>query len=142
FTPDGKSIVYISVVGNGFAKVFRSSLDNPGQRFQLTTGDSNENDPLLSPDGKKLYFTSDRGEGRENIFGLDLETGKLRQYTNVVTGAFMPTLLQDVADKKEHLVFTGYWKSRMDLYVAELDAPVKESQEAPVSAQPVVTKDI
>ena len=142
FTPDGKSIVYVSVVGNGFAKIFRSPLDNPGQRFQITSGDSNDNDPLLSPDGKRLYYTSDRVEGRENIFGLDLATGQIRQYTNVVTGAYMPTLLQDTTDKKERLVFTGYWKSKMDLYVSEVDQPVKEPQASQIPTEPAVAKDI
>jgi Tol biopolymer transport system component len=141
FTPDGKSIVYISVVGNGSAKIFRSPLDNPGQRFQLTTGDTNENDPLLSPDGKRLYFTSDR-DGRDNVYGIDLATGQTHQYTNVVTGAFMPTVLQDTTDKKERLVFTGYWKSRMDLYVTDVDQPVKEAAVTQLPTAPSAAKDI
>jgi Tol biopolymer transport system component len=141
FTPDGKSIVYISVVGNGFAKIFRSPLDNPGQRFQITAGDSNENDPLFSPDGKRLYFTSDR-DGRDNVYGVDLATGQTHQYTNVVTGAFMPTVLQDTTDKKERLVFTGYWKSRMDLYVTDVDQPVKEAAVTQLPTAPALAKDI
>src|SRR6185436_4050568 len=92
FSPDGRSLAFISVVGDGHAKLFRSDLDpaNPGQlarRIPVTSGESNENDPIYSPDGKRLYFTSDR-DGRENIYGLDLATGQLSQYTNVVTGAF------------------------------------------------------
>jgi Tol biopolymer transport system component len=141
FSPDGKSLLYISVVGNGFAKIFRSPLDNPGQRFQLTSGDSNENDPLFSPDGKRLYFTSDR-DGRDNVYGLDLSNGQIRQYTNVITGAFMPTVLPAAGDQKERLVFTGYWKSRMDLYVSDVDQPVKEAQASQLPTAPTLAKDI
>jgi len=141
FSPDGQSIVYISVVGNGYAKIFRSPVDTPGQRFQLTSGDSNENDPLFSPDGKRVYFTSDR-DGRDNIYSLDLAGGEIRQYTNVVTGAFMPTVLRDLANQKESLVFTGYWKGRMDLYTSEIDQPVKEAQASRIPTEPTLAKDM
>ena len=141
FSPDGTSIVYVSVVGTGHAKVFRSPVDNPGQRFQLTAGDSNENDPLFSADGKRLYFTSDL-DGRDNIYSLDLASGERRQYTNVVTGAFMPTVLRDLKDEKERLVFTGYWKGKMDLYVSEVDQPVKEPQATQIAAEPAQAKDL
>ncbi|HJX27829.1 MAG TPA: BamA/TamA family outer membrane protein [Thermoanaerobaculia bacterium] len=134
FSPDGKSLVYVSVVGKGHAKLFRSSLDQPARRFQLTTGEWNENDPTFSPDGQRLYFTSDR-DGRENIYSLDLTGGELRQYTNVVTGAFMPTVLRE-PDGEERLVFTGFWKGLMDLYVADVDEPVREPETVQIPQEP------
>ncbi|HET7509164.1 MAG TPA: BamA/TamA family outer membrane protein, partial [Solirubrobacterales bacterium] len=141
FTPDGKSLIYVSVVGSpGHAKIFRSDLANPAQRFQLTSGDSDENDPILSRDGKQVFFTSDR-EGRENIYGLDLASGEVRQYTNVVTGAFMPAVFTELSGK-EKLVFTGYWKQRMDLYEAEIDQPVKPPVKTQIAAAPVQAKDV
>jgi Tol biopolymer transport system component len=141
FSPDGASIVYVSVVGTGHAKLFRSPVDNPGQRFQLTAGDSNENDPLFSADGKRLYFTSDQ-DGRDNIYSLDLASGATGQYTNVVTGAFMPTVLRDLKDQKERLVFTGYWKGKMDLYVSDVDQPVKPAQATQIPTEPAQAKDL
>jgi hypothetical protein len=134
FSPDGKSLTYISNVGKGFAKIFRSDLDHPDQRYQLTTGDTNENDPIYAPDGKRLYFTSDR-DGRDNIYSLDLETGDVRQYTNVITGAFMPTVLHE-PDGKERIVFTGYWKSNFHLYVTDVDQPLKTLEKMPVPTAP------
>ncbi len=123
YSPDGKSLVFVSSVGKGFNKIFRLDFGRPGERFQLTTGDSNENDPVFSPDGKRLYFTSDR-DGAENIYSLDLATGDLRQFTNVVTGASMPTLLAS-KDGKERLVFNGYWKMTFSLYDEPTDQPLK-----------------
>jgi WD40 repeat protein len=132
YSPDGKSIYFISTVGAaGYAKIFRIDLDKPGQRLQVTTGDWNENDPIFSPDGKRLYFTSDRptapGEKaeRENIYSLDLSGGELRQYTNVVTGVFMPTVLHPPSGD-ERVVFAGFWKSSFDLYEAQTNEPVKK----------------
>jgi Tol biopolymer transport system component len=141
FSPDGTSIVYVSVVGTGHAKLFRSPVASPGQRFQLTAGDSNENDPLFSADGKRLYFTSDQ-DGRDNIYSLDLASGATGQYTNVVTGAFMPTVLRDLKDQKERLVFTGYWKGKMDLYVSDVDQPVKPAQATQIPTEPAQAKDL
>ncbi|HKV12811.1 MAG TPA: hypothetical protein VJ725_32000, partial [Thermoanaerobaculia bacterium] len=139
YSPDGRSLIYVSVTGNGFAKIFRSEVGNPGQRFQITAGESNENDPIYSPDGRRIYFTSDRA-GAENIFGLDVAKGEIRQYTDVVTGAFMPTVLPaapagDDAGK-ERLVYTGFWKGNFDLYVTDLDEPVEDPQTVEVPVEP------
>jgi len=135
FSPDGKSIVMISVVGAAaHGKVFRMDLDKPGVRIPVTTGDTNENDPIYSQDGKRIYYTSDRG-GRENIYSLDLATGEERQYTNVVSGAFMAAPLRG-KDGDERLVYTGYWKMGFDIYETGTDAPVakRQTREAAVPA--------
>ncbi len=140
FTPDGRSVAFVSAIGTGYAKVFRTDLGTPGSRFTLTTGESNENDPVFSPDGKRLYFTTDR-IGPENIFSLELATGQLRQYTDVVTGAFMPTVLRE-PDEPERLVFAGFWKGSFDLYVAETDEPIGEPQTVEIPVEPMVAEDL
>ncbi|QQR75171.1 MAG: PD40 domain-containing protein [Holophagales bacterium] len=121
YSPDGKSIVYSSVVAGEHAQLFRLDLAD-GKRYRLSEGAWNDKDAIFSPDGKRLYFTSDRS-GADNIFGLDLGTGELRQYTNAVTGCFMPTVLV-TPEGGEELVYTGYWRGRFDLYVTDLDNPV------------------
>ncbi len=140
FSPDGRSVVFVSAIGNGYAKLFRTDLDRPGSRFALTTGESNENDPVFSPDGKRVYFTSDR-TGPDNIFSLELATGQLRQYTDVVTGAFMPTVLRE-PEEPERLVFGGFWKGSFDLYVADTDEPIGEPQTVEIPAEPMVTENL
>ncbi len=139
FSPDGRSLTFVSTVASG-RKIFRVDLDNPGARYAVTTGESNENDPAFSPDGKRLYFTSDR-KGPENIFSLDLATGRLLQHTDVVTGAFMPTVLRE-PDGKERLVYDGYWKMSFDLYVTNVEEPVKEAQTVPVATAPTQPKEL
>jgi Tol biopolymer transport system component len=63
YSPDGKWIYYSSVV-DSYAKIFRLDASNPTIRFQVTTGLSNDSDASFSPDGKRLFFASDRQTGR------------------------------------------------------------------------------
>ena len=142
FSPDGRTLVVSSVIGDGFSKLFRIELDNPRQRIQTTFGDSNEKDAVYSPTGRRLYFTSDR-KGSDNVYGLDLGTGELHQYTNAVTGCFQPTVLP-LADGKERLVYTGYWDGRFDLYLTDVDEPVEgtAAETVPLDAEPALAGDL
>ena len=63
FSPDGKWLVYSSVV-SGYAKLFKLNLANPAERYQLTTGSWNDIDAWFSPDGKRIFFSSDKQTGR------------------------------------------------------------------------------
>jgi hypothetical protein len=140
FSPDGEALVFSSVLGDGYAKLFRIALDDPSRRFQLTFGESNDIDAVFSPSGRRLYFTSDR-TGAENIHGLDLETGELRQYTNAVTGCFTPTPLAR-ADGTERLVYTALFKGRFDLYVTDVDEPVGESGTSELRNEPMLAENL
>jgi len=63
FSPDGKWLIYSSVV-NGYAKLFKLNLANYAERYQITTGDWNDIDAWFSPDGKRIFFASDKQTGR------------------------------------------------------------------------------
>jgi Tol biopolymer transport system component len=63
FSPDGKWLVYSSVV-DGYAKLFKLNLANPSERYQLTTGKWNDVDAWFAPDGKRIFFASDKMTGR------------------------------------------------------------------------------
>ncbi|HXI11586.1 MAG TPA: BamA/TamA family outer membrane protein [Thermoanaerobaculia bacterium] len=65
YSPDGKWVVYSSIV-DGWAKLFRLDVSEPSRRFQLTTGSSNDIDATFSPDGKRVFLSSDRQTGRES----------------------------------------------------------------------------
>jgi len=127
FSPDGKWIYYSSVRGTK-SKIYRIQVASPDSREEVTYGDGNDEDASISPDGKRLYFTSDRDEGIYNIYSQNLETGETYLHTNVVGGCFGPTAFIG-KDNAEKLVFTAYYKGRFQLYIADPKKPVKKLQE-------------
>ena len=142
FSPDGKWIYYSSVRGGTRSKILRMRADAPETREQVTYGDWNDEDPSLSPDGKRLFFISDRDQGIYNIYSVNLETGETLMHTNVVAGVFSPTVFVG-RDNTEKLVFSAYYKRRFTLYIADTNKPAKRLPElnpAPSpSAQPAAT---
>ena len=133
YSPDGTSVVYSTVIGDNYAQLWRLDRADPTQRQQLTRGAWSDKDVVFGADGSWIYFTSDRS-GTDNIWGMELATGKTVQYTNVVTGCMMPTVLRGEggADK---LVYAGFWRGDFDLYVADLDRPIGEPVTAPLAAE-------
>ena len=168
YTPDGASLVYSSVV-NGYAKLFRVDLTNPSRRFQLTSGNWNDSDAAFSPDGKRIYYSSDRQTGRNsveaaklleedenrarregdtppidpanfaayNIYSLDLTTGDILQYTDVVGGCFTPVPFTG-AGGKERFVFASYYKRRWRMYVANTDSPLGTAERINIPSEPML----
>jgi hypothetical protein len=124
YSPDGKWIYYSSK-SQDYYKIFRVDASNPAVREQVTFGDFNDVDSSLSRDGSRLFFSSDRDTGVYNVFSIDMNTGETWQHTNVVGGAYTPSVFpgKDGIDK---LVFCGYFKLRFSLYLADMNKPVKK----------------
>lgn len=167
FSPDGKWLVYSSVV-NGYAKLFKMSLANESERYQLTTGEWNDIDAWFSPDGKRLFFASDKQTGRNieqaaqilenaedkarragdtppadatryaayNIYSLNLESGDVLQYTDVVGGCFTPVVFTG-ANNKERMVFASYYKRHWRLYSAPTDKPLHAAEKTTLPSAPL-----
>jgi hypothetical protein len=137
FSPDGQWIYYSGVQGTN-AKIFRLRPGVEGSREQITYGDSNDEDAALSPDGKRLFFASDRNGGVYNIYSVDLANGETNAFTNVVGGCFSPAILT-ARDGSERLVFSAYYKRRFMLYVTDAKKPYRKLAElnpAPSPAGP------
>jgi hypothetical protein len=63
-----------------------------GERLRRLTADvANDREPTWGPDGKTVYFSSDR-TGIPNIFAIDLHHERVYQVTNVRTGAQRPAI--------------------------------------------------
>ena len=167
FTPDGKSLVYSSI-GGSYSKLFRLNLDNPAERYQLTSGDWNDIDAWFSPDGKRIFFASDKQTGRNaaeaakmleedenaarlegdnpapdptnfaayNIYSLELTSGDLRQYTDVIGGTFTPVVFTG-ANNRERLVFASYYKGQWRLYSTTTDKPLHEAEKTTLASAPI-----
>ena len=95
---------------------------------QLATG------PEWSPDGHTLYLSSDRS-GIANIYAYDTNSETLSQLTNVIGGAYSPTVSPD----GKQLVYVGYGNRGWDLYQLKLDRTTTLSM-SPVVDRP--TRDV
>ncbi len=74
-SPDGRTLV-LAMLGHLF-----SLPANGGTAEQLTFGPCYDNDPVFSPDGSQVAFTSDRDGSDGNIFVLSLGGRQLLQLT-------------------------------------------------------------
>jgi hypothetical protein len=92
----------------------------------LVSTSADERDPVLSPDGEYLYYASDR-TGIFNIYRMNLETGETGQVTNVLGGAFSPSL----HPARNRLLYTGFHAANYSLY--EMPVPDLEEVEVPFS---------
>lgn len=77
------------------------------QRAISTTG--TDRDPVWSADGDRIVFASDFS-GIFNIYAFYLKTGQMRQLTNVVGGAFNPTV-----GPAGEVVFAAYTASGFEI---------------------------
>ena len=89
WSPDGQRIVFGWSMKDG-QDVAVISCDGTDLRY-LNQGDDDSRHPTFSPDGTNLLFASDR-TGIFNVYSMDLESGTISQLTNVMGGAFMPSL--------------------------------------------------
>jgi len=140
YSPDGKTLLYNRRIGSHW-KVFSVDLSDASKKTQLTVGAFSDVQPAYSRDGQTIYFSSDRGEyGVFNIYSLDLATGDVRQYTDVVGGCFTPEEIAE-RDGEKNLVFTSYFSGTFRLYrmpLAEPEATIEISErlDEPIEAEP------
>jgi len=115
WSPDNRHVAYSSWTKGGYRDV--RIVDTWTGAFEDVTHDrAVDGGPVFSPDGKKLYFHSDR-TGVMNIYCYDLATKALKQVTNVINGAMQPTISAD----GKTLVYLGYTHIGYDLFAMDLD---------------------
>ena len=115
WSPDGTTIAFSAWRAGGFRDI--ALVDVRTGRQQLVTHDrAQDTGPEWSPDGRLLYFSSDR-TGIANIYAHDTTTGLTSRVTNVLGGAYQPTISPD----GERLVYVGYTSDGFDLYSMRLD---------------------
>lgn len=114
YSPDGRHIV-ASMWRHGMRDLWLLDADATPVR-RLTADLATDVDPWWSADGRTLYFSSDR-TGVYNIYAVDLETEHLWQVTNVLGGAFGPS----VNPSETALVFENYDANGLDIVWMDLD---------------------
>ncbi|HEY4183924.1 MAG TPA: hypothetical protein VGP07_02600 [Polyangia bacterium] len=145
WSPDGKQIVYSRFKRGGFHDIHIFDLATRTDRA-LWIDRALDIEPRFSPDGRFVLWSSDR-TGIYNIFAYEVASGRVFQVTNVIGGAFQPTVSRDLRT----LVFSGFSADGYDLYSIPY-APqtwrpaepfVNVRDDAPVIAadQPVPTRE-
>ncbi|MFQ5510737.1 MAG: hypothetical protein ACE5EO_02710 [Candidatus Krumholzibacteriia bacterium] len=102
YSPDGDRILF-GVFSSGTRDIASISSDGGDFRYELRSP-SDERDASWARSGASIVFASDRS-GIFNIYELDLESGRVKQLTDVVGGAFLPDL---ATARGEGLVYSRY----------------------------------
>jgi hypothetical protein len=132
WSPDNRHVAYSSWQRGGYRDV-RIVDTEDGSWVDVTHDRAIDGGPVYSPDGRLLYFHSDR-TGIANIYAYEVATGELRQVTNVINGAYQPEPSPD----GKWLAYLGYTHQGYDLFVMALDEarwlaplPYEETRPAP-----------
>ncbi len=132
FSPDGSKIAVSLWQPGGYKDIW--ILDSTGAKIDEVMHDrAIDGAPAWSPDGKTLYFASDR-TGIYNLFAFDLETRNLYQITNVLGGAFAPAPSPD----NRVLAFTSYSAKGFDVHTLANDRASWKPAEAYQDPYPAV----
>jgi hypothetical protein len=93
YSPDGKQIAWSAWRTGGYRDILLLDRDSGSVR-ELTHDRAQDSGPTWSPDGARVYFSSDRS-GVANVYAYELGTGLTYQITNVVGGAYQPAVSPD-----------------------------------------------
>ncbi len=94
---------------------------------------NDERDPYWLPDGSGFVFASDLG-GVFNIHRYRLESGTVDRLTNVLGGAFTPTVSAD----GDRLTYSSYHSNNWELFEVDLES---RGDGEPVTWDPLIARD-
>ncbi len=81
---------------------------------RLTSGNHDDIDPAVSPDGSKIAFSSNRG-GPWDVYILNLETGETEQFTNTLAYEGSPTWSPD----GKWLAYESYQNQNLEILIQD-----------------------
>ena len=115
FSPDGSKVAYSAWRTGGYRDI--EVIDLRTREIHRVTHDrALDTGPAWSPDGVRLYFSSDR-TGIANIYAWEPASGQVSQISNVVSGAYSPAPSPDGSK----LAYIGYTSRGYDIFMLELD---------------------
>jgi dipeptidyl aminopeptidase/acylaminoacyl peptidase len=118
--PDNKTLWLLSEQ-DGFSHVYLKSLQSKRAK-QVTSGHWEVHDPVLTRDGKTLYFRSNQTHpGIYEINKLDLNSGEITQVSNL--GGSNTFIISE--DEKRLLIQHSSITSKPDIFVKELSSSKK-----------------
>ncbi|HEU4642047.1 MAG TPA: BamA/TamA family outer membrane protein [Gemmatimonadaceae bacterium] len=130
WSPDGREIAFATDRGPAtdfgklsYGPVRLAIMDVASGEIRLLsdTSGAKQINPQFSPDGRDLYFISDRG-GVNDIYRMTLATGEMYQITRIATGVSGITALSpalSVASQNGRLMFSVFERGGYDLHRLE-----------------------
>lgn len=122
WSKDGKIIAFGYSIGHNQSIVI---VDTNGENLRMLQHDGDCRDPFFASDSM-LYYAWDRS-GIFNIYALNLQTAYEQQVTNVLGGAFLPTL-----NERGDLAYVTYTSSGYKISLMKRDSiqHIMSSQES------------
>lgn len=130
WSPDGKQLAFSAWTRGGYRDVWIYDVDG-GTAAPIFRDRAVDADPVWSPDGRYVYFISDR-TGIYNVYAWEVATGALRQVTNVLGGTFGV----DVSPDGKRLAYSGFDEEGYEIYELALDESTWLEPEAYVNDRP------
>ncbi|MEK6815042.1 MAG: BamA/TamA family outer membrane protein [Nitrospirota bacterium] len=135
WSPDGKTIAVTVFRKGGRQDVW--ILDESGRTLAEVTNDrAIDGAPAWSPDGRFVYFSSDR-TGVFNVFRFEAATRKIEQITNLLTGAFAP----DVSPDGKWMALSLYSADGFDIHKMDLASAHPRPAEPYVEKRPATAPE-
>jgi hypothetical protein len=135
-SPDGRYVAYNRRI-SGSEKIYIFPLDAPDQKTQLTFGVHDDLAPSFSADGQLVYYSASEDDDIYNVRSLDLRTGVIRQYTDVLGGNMAPAVLRREGGEK--VAFISYYKGDYLLAALDTNEPLREvDQEVRLASEEIL----
>jgi Tol biopolymer transport system component len=124
WSPDGKNIIfdYSLKEGRDIGMVPAASQDTTNAAIKyLVSTSADERNAVFTLDGKSILYSSDK-TGIFDIYKMNLESGESVQLTNVLGGAFMPSV-----NGNGQLAFSSYTSTGYKIAFMELPQELKSA---------------
>ena len=153
-SPDGTRIFFASdrLTSRGEIRAIRTLEEVAREQDERESGPEAEESGGENDEADEVWESTDRGLERTislddtdrfsayNIFSLDLSSGAVMQYTDVVGGAFTPSVFIG-EESAEKLTFASFYKGQWSMYVTETSTPLGIVETIPISTVPVINED-
>ena len=108
WSPSGDRLIFDFSIKDG-RKIAEIRPDGSGLRF-IIQGEDDSRTGVFTPDGTRIIFSSDR-TGIFNLYSYDVSSGSTAQVTNVLGGAFCPTV-----NASGDIVYSAYTSAGYKIY--------------------------
>jgi len=142
YSPDGKFLIYNARV-SGNQKLFRLDLDTK-KKTQITFGTVDETSAQFIDDHTIVFSSTAtdpvvpidpevaKNGNIYNIWTLDLRTGELRQFTDVLGGNFCAVVLKE--GQTSRIAFISYYKGEYSIHTLDRKEPLHQVASADLGA--------